>query len=300
MKPAYLDLFEQNRLTRRAEEAFEHLKSCDLCGWKCKVDRTAKKLGVCKTATVAVVHSYAPHFGEEKPLRGWGGSGTIFFSSCNMRCVFCQNYEISQLRQGREVTSAELAAMMIDLQQRGCHNINLVSPSHVIPSIITAINIAAEKGLNIPLVYNSGGYDSIEGLSLLDGIIDIYMPDMKYASANLARKYSKIPNYPTINQCAVKEMYRQVGDLVLDENGIAQKGLLIRHLVLPNNLAGSEQILRFIAEQISPNTYLNIMDQYYPAFQARQYPELNRPINASEYQKVLDMARSFGLIRLDN
>lgn len=299
MQPAFLELLENNLLNKRVEEAFEHLKCCDLCGWKCKVDRTARKLGVCKTAIAAIVHSYAPHFGEEKPLRGWGGSGTIFFSSCNLRCVYCQNYEISQLRQGREVTDLELADMMIHLQNRGCHNINLVSPSHVIPAIIAAIAIAAQKGLHIPIVYNTGGYDSLEGLSLLDGIVDIYMPDMKYASVNIARKYSKIPNYPAINQLAVKEMYRQVGDLVLDENGIAQRGLLIRHLVLPNKLAGSEQILRFITEQLSPNTYINIMDQYFPAFQARQYPELNRPIKASEFQSILEIAHSLGLSRLD-
>jgi len=299
MPPAYIQLYEQNLLTERVNEAFEHLKRCDLCGWRCKVDRTANKQGVCKTGLNALVSSFAPHHGEEKPLRGYHGSGTIFFSSCNMRCVYCQNYQISHFRQGREYSINELAAAMIELQNRGCHNINLVSPSHVIPQIIAAIATAASIGLQIPIVYNTGGYDSLEGLSLLDGIVDIYLPDMKYSSAAIAQKYSKIPNYPQINQNAVKEMHRQVGDLVLDKNGIAKKGLIIRHLVLPHDLAGSEQILRFIAEQISSTTYLNIMDQYYPAYNARQYPELNRPIKTTEYQGVIEMAHSFGLHRLD-
>lgn len=297
--PSYKNLLEQGIYQNKVREAYEHLQKCDLCGWKCGVDRTAGKFGVCKTAVNAVVSSFAPHHGEEYPLRGKYGSGTIFFSSCNLRCQYCQNYEISQYRQGIEVTPHELAQMMLSLQKQGCHNINLVSPSHVIYPIIAAIGIAAEEGLIIPIVYNTGGYDSLEGLSLMDGIVDIYMPDMNYASQTIARKYSKIPNYPAINQLAVKEMHRQVGDLIMDEQGIAIRGLLIRHLVLPNNLAGSEKIIRFIAQEISTNTYLNIMGQYYPTYLARQYPPLNRRVTYNEVQTVIEMARVAGLTRLD-
>lgn len=290
---------DPNLVKQRAEEAQEHLTHCDLCGWECGVNRLEGKLGVCKTGEIAYISSFGPHHGEEDPLRGWRGSGTIFFAGCNLRCQYCQNYEISQLYQGYAVTPAQLAEIMLHLQAMGCHNLNFVSPSHVIVPILKALAIACAKGLRLPLVYNTGGYDSLTALKLLDGIIDIYMPDMKYSNANLARKYSRIPNYPKINQQAVKEMYRQVGDLVLDENGIAQRGLLIRHLVLPNNIAGSEQILTFIAKEISPNTYLNIMDQYRPLYHAHQYPELNRRITRQEYQEVVELARSLGLHRLD-
>lgn len=290
---------DPNLVQQRAEEAQEHLTHCDLCGWECGVNRLEGKLGVCKTGEIAYISSFGPHHGEEDPLRGWRGSGTIFFAGCNLRCQYCQNYEISQLYQGYAVTPAQLAEIMLYLQAMGCHNLNFVSPSHVIVPILKALAIACAKGLRLPLVYNTGGYDSLTALKLLDGIIDIYMPDMKYSNANLARKYSRIPNYPKINQQAVKEMYRQVGDLVLDENGIAQRGLLIRHLVLPNNIAGSEQILTFIAKEISPNTYLNIMDQYRPLYHAHQYPELNRRITRQEYQEVVELARSLGFHRLD-
>lgn len=290
---------DPNLVKQRAEEAQEHLTHCDLCGWECGVNRLEGKLGVCKTGEIAYISSFGPHHGEEDPLRGWRGSGTIFFAGCNLRCQYCQNYEISQLYQGYAVTPAQLAEIMLHLQAMGCHNLNFVSPSHVIVPILKALALACAKGLRIPLVYNTGGYDSLTALKLLDGIIDIYMPDMKYSNANLARKYSRIPNYPKINQQAVKEMHRQVGDLVLDENGIAQRGLLIRHLVLPNNIAGSEQILTFIAQEISPNTYLNIMDQYRPLYHAHQYPELNRRITRQEFQEVVELARSLGLHRLD-
>ncbi len=286
-------------LAERAEEAREHLAHCDLCGWECGINRLEGKLGVCKTGVTASVSSFGPHHGEENPLRGWCGSGTIFFAGCNLRCQYCQNYEISQLYQGVPVTPSKLAEMMLYLQEMGCHNINLVSPSHVIVPFLEALTIACEKGLNLPIVYNTGGYDSLSALRLLDGIIDIYMPDMKYSNPILARKYSKIPHYPETNQQAVKEMHRQVGDLVLDTQGVAQRGLLIRHLVLPNQIAGSEKILRFIAEEISTNTYLNIMDQYRPLYHARQYPELNRRISSDEYMEVIALAKSLGLNRLD-
>ncbi|MCX8061985.1 MAG: radical SAM protein [Anaerolineales bacterium] len=292
-------MLDPHLVKERAEEAQEHLTHCDLCGWECGINRLEGKLGVCKTGELAYISSFGPHHGEENPLRGWRGSGTIFFAGCNLRCQYCQNYEISQLYQGYAVTATQLAEIMLHLQAMGCHNINFVSPSHVIVPILQALAIARPKGLHLPLVYNTGGYDSLSALKLLDGIIDIYMPDMKYGNANLARKYSRIPNYPQINQQAVKEMHRQVGDLILDENGIAQRGLLIRHLVLPNHIAGSEQILKFIAEEISPNTYLNIMDQYRPLYLAHQYPELNRRITLREYQDVIELARSLGLNRLD-
>jgi putative pyruvate formate lyase activating enzyme len=245
---------------------------------------------VCRTGERAIVNSFGPHHGEENPLRGWQGSGTIFFSWCSLRCVFCQNWEISQKGIGREVEPAELAGMMLQLQAQGCHNINFVTPSHVVAQIIAAVDIAAQQGLNIPLVYNTGGYDSPEALALLDGIIDIYMPDMKYGDSRLARQYSKVRNYVEVNFAAVKEMHRQVGDLQLDVNGIAQRGLLVRHLVLPANIAGTDKVLAFLAEEISTNTYLNLMDQYYPCYRADDYPLLARPITRNEYNQALQLA----------
>jgi putative pyruvate formate lyase activating enzyme len=237
--------------------------------------------------------------GEEDPLRGCRGSGTIFFSRCNLRCQYCQNHEISQADSGDEVEPDELAAIMLDLQRCGCHNINFVSPSHVAPQIMAGVLIAAEAGLKIPLVYNTGGYDSIAMLRLLDGIIDIYMPDMKYADSEFGHRYSKIPNYPRVNQAAVKEMHRQVGDLQIDKRGIATRGLLVRHLILPNNLAGTDQITHFLADEISPNTYLNLMAQYRPEFRSPHFTDLNRRISALEYQQAYNWALEAGLARLD-
>lgn len=267
----------------------------------CHVNRKQTIEGaVCRTGELAVVHSFGPHHGEEDPLRGWNGSGTIFFSWCNLRCVFCQNWDISQKGIGRETTPEQLADMMLSLQQQGCHNINLVSPSHVVAQIIAAVAIAAEKGLCLPLVYNTGGYDSLEALQLLDGIIDIYLPDMKYGNSAMAHKYSKVRDYTERNFAAVKEMHRQVGDLVLDKNGIALRGLLIRHLVLPNDIAGSRDVIEFIAREISTNTYLNIMDQYRSCYRAGEYPAVDRPITPKEYQHAIAAAHHAGLYRLDN
>jgi putative pyruvate formate lyase activating enzyme len=237
--------------------------------------------------------------GEEDPLRGWRGSGTIFFARCNLRCQFCQNHDISQTDSGAIVEPEDLARMMLDLQNSGCHNINFVSPSHVVPQILAALVIAAKGGLRIPLVYNTGGYDSLETLKLLDGVFDIYMPDMKYSNKRIARRYSKIPNYPDVNQAGVKEMHKQVGDLRLDRHGVAYRGLLVRHLVLPNNLGGTAEIVRFLADEISPNTYLNLMDQYRPAYHARSYPMLNRPLKHKEFQDAGELAQDAGLQRLD-
>jgi putative pyruvate formate lyase activating enzyme len=299
VSPAYLDLLNHGELEQRVVQAYQHLKKCDGCAWKCGIDRLSGKLGICRTGSRARVSSYGPHMGEENPLRGWRGSGTIFFARCNLHCQYCQNYDISQSDAGDEVDPRDLAAIMIELQSVGCHNINFVSPSHVIPQILTGVLVAAQAGLRLPLVFNTGGYDSLEMLALLEGVIDIYMPDMKYSSSQIARYYSKIPHYCEVNQAAVKEMHRQVGDLQLDEHGLAWRGLLVRHLVLPNNLAGTSTVVNFLANEISKNTYLNLMDQYRPAYKAKQYPKLKRSITPQEYQEALQEASSVGLYRLD-
>ncbi len=298
-EPAYLQLLRSGELQERIPRAYEHLSICDVCARNCKVDRRAGQVGVCRTGDRAKVSSHGPHLGEEDPLRGWRGSGTIFFTRCNLKCQFCQNSDISQADAGYEVEPEELASIMLELQARGCHNINFVSPSHVVPQIMAAVLIAAEAGLRLPLVYNTGGYDSMAMLRLLDGVIDIYMPDMKYADAEIARRYSKISNYPHVNQIAVREMHRQVGDLQINDAGLAVRGLLVRHLVLPENLAGTADIVQFLATEISPNTYLNLMDQYRPAYKAHYFPELNRRITRSEYGAAVKMAWDAGLRRLD-
>ena len=297
--PSYVNLLQSGELKERVVEAYRRLRDCNICAHECGVDRTGGVFGICRTSDRARVSSYGPHFGEEDPLRGWRGSGTIFFSRCNLRCQFCQNYEISQSDSGQEIEPGDLAVIMLELQERGCHNINFVSPSHVVPQIMAGVMIAAQGGLRLPLVYNTGGYDSLRTLELLEGVIDIYMPDMKYASPQTARHYSKIPRYPQVNQAAVKEMHRQVGDLLINQQGIATRGLLVRHLVLPYGLAGTETILRFLAQEISADTYLNLMDQYRPAYKANQHPKLRRPINRSEFQETMHKARKHGLHRLD-
>ncbi len=298
-EPAYLSLLKSGELAERVKAAYEHLSICDVCAWECPVDRRAGKIGVCRTGIRARVSSYGPHFGEEAPLTGWRGSGTIFFTRCNLRCQYCQNHDISQTDAGQEVEPEELARIMLELQALGCHNINLVSPSHVVPQIMAAVLIAARAGLKLPLVYNTGGYDSLAMLKLLDGVIDIYMPDMKYGDPQIARRYSKVRNYPQVNRQAVKEMHRQVGDLQIDPSGLARRGLLVRHLVLPEGLAGTQEIVRFLATEISQDTYLNIMDQYRPTYKAHLYPEINRRITSKEYQEAITMALEAGLHRLD-
>ena len=296
---AYQQLYESGELRARVEKARAILESCEICPHHCRVNRLAGEVGRCHTPALAIVSSCGPHFGEEAPLVGRYGSGTIFFTWCNLRCVFCQNYTISQLGEGEEVTKEELAGMMLHLQARGCHNINLVSPTHVVPQILEALEIAVAKGLSIPLVYNSGGYDSLETLKLLDGIVDIYMPDMKYSDEGIAEEYSGIKDYPRVNRAAVKEMHRQVGDLKIDEQGIASRGLLVRHLVLPNRLAGTYEVVGFLAEEVSKNTYLNVMAQYRPCNKASQFPLLSRPITRQEYMEAVEMAVRQGLERLD-
>jgi len=246
-----------------------------------------------------MVSSHGPHFGEEAPLVGRNGSGTIFFTFCNLRCVFCQNYTISQLGEGSTVDRETLAGMMLSLQAGGCHNINFVSPTHVVPYILDALELAAGMGLHIPLVYNSGGYDSVETLELLDGIVDIYMPDMKYSDEKTAQQLSGIEDYPSINRAAIKEMHRQVGDLQVDGQGIARRGLLVRHLVLPNRLAGTDEVVRFLAREVSTHTYLNIMAQYHPCHNAFDIPKLSRPLLREEFKEAVDLAHRQGLKRLD-
>ena len=299
LEPAYLKLLRSGELKRRVAEAYARLEVCDICARECGVNRRLGAEGAaCHTGERAVVSSYGPHFGEEDPLVGRGGSGTIFFSWCNLRCQYCQNYEISQMGMGHEVEPEELAQMMLSLQSQGCHNINFVSPSHVVPQILAGLLIAAEAGLRLPLVYNTGGYDSLKTLALLDGIVDIYMPDMKYADADVARRHSKISHYPASNQAAVKEMHRQVGDLAMDERGVAQRGLLVRHLVLPGDLAGTAEIVRFLRDEISPDTYIHLMAQYRPCYRAREYPPLDRSLTNQEYAEAVHLAQEAKL-RLD-
>jgi putative pyruvate formate lyase activating enzyme len=299
-RPAYMARLAGDELDRRVEVAWAHLEDCDLCARYCHVNRRQTTRGaVCRTGERAVVNSYGAHHGEEDPLRGWAGSGTIFFSWCNLRCVFCLNWEISQRGVGRETEPAEVAAMMLALQTAGCHNINLVSPSHVVAQILAAVAIAARRGLRLPLVYNTGGYDSPEALALLDGVIDIYMPDMKYGDSETAHRYSKVRDYWEVNQAAVREMHRQVGDLQIDRRGLARRGLLVRHLVLPGGIAGTENVLAFLARDISRDTYLNLMDQYDPCHRAWDAPPLDRPITRDEYERALALADAHGLHRLD-
>ena len=297
--PAYQKSLQSGELEGKAAILTRHLSACDICPRKCAVNRVSGEIGICGVARKAWISSYGPHHGEENPLRGTRGSGTIFFSGCNLNCLYCQNADISQKISGFEVSARELADIMLELQRTGCHNINLVSPTHVVPQIVEAVYLAAHSGLNLPLVYNTGGYDGLPTLRLLDGIIDVYMPDMKYSDEMIGFDLSGIPQYPEVNQSAVLEMHRQVGDLQLTPAGIAQRGLLVRHLVLPHGLSGSEEILTFLAEMISLNTYLNIMDQYRPAYQAQRRNTLSRRVKQTEYDDVIRMAKRLGFLRLD-
>lgn len=293
---AYRNLFETGLLERRVVEAYEMLKECKLCARECGANRLDGEKGFCKSGSVAMVSSVGPHFGEEPPLVGRHGSGTIFFTNCNLGCVFCQNYDISQLGDGKELDSSYLARAMLSLQSVGCHNINFVTPTHYVPQILDALLIAVKDGLNVPLVYNCGGYESLRTLKLLDGVFDIYMPDIKYGDNDLAEKYSKALNYFDAATSAVSEMHRQVGDLVINERGIAERGLLIRHLVLPNDLARTKKVIEYVSG-LSKNTYLNIMAQYRPQYRASKYTELNRRITSEEFENALLLAEKAGLTR---
>ncbi len=299
--PSYLKLFASGELEKRAAAALEILKCCSLCPRECGIDRTAGEKGFCGTGRRSRIASYSLHFGEEAPLVGSGGSGTIFFGGCNLGCVFCQNYDISQNESaGIKAEPDELAGVMLSLQKKGAENINFVTPSHVVPQILESLVIAARHGLNLPLVYNTGSYDRVETLKLLDGIVDIYMPDVKIAPGETAGKYLRgAGDYPQRAKAAVLEMHRQVGDLALNGRGLAEKGLIIRHLVMPGDLAGTEEWLKFISEKVSKRSYVNIMDQYRPCGEAGGYPELDRSITVREYAIALSLARGFGLDRLD-
>lgn len=296
--PAYLQL-PPNVLSDKVREAEDILKECTLCPRQCRVDRTANQKGFCRTGDKPFISSYGPHFGEEKPLVGRFGSGTIFMGNCNLGCLFCQNYSISHLGEGVEISFEKLAEIMLSLQEQGCHNINFVTPTHQMPMILKSLLIASEKGLKLPVVYNCGGYESLHAIELLEDIVDIYMPDIKYADPAMALKYSEAEDYPEFAKAAIKEMHRQVGDLVIDQQGIAMRGLLVRHLVLPEGIAGTEGVVKFIAEEISKNTYINIMDQYHPCFKALQIPPLNRRLTQQEYANAVQMAIDAGLKRID-
>ena len=298
-EPVYLETQRRGLLQAKIDAAYDILSRCNLCPRNCLVDRHHGELGLCRTGDSPVVSSYMPHFGEEDPLVGRHGSGTIFFTHCNLYCLFCQNYEISHGGGGEEITLADLAAAMLYLQKRGCHNINFVTPSHQVYQILAALPLAIAGGLNVPLVYNTGGYDALETLRLLDGVVDIYMPDFKFWDPRVAQDLCQAEDYPEIARQAVKEMHRQVGDLALDEDGVARRGLLVRHLVLPDGLAGTREIMDFLAREISPHTYVNVMGQYRPCGRAGEHPSLRKFLTALEHEQAQQQAREAGLTRLD-
>jgi len=298
-EPIYLKTARDRRLREKINQSRNLLRSCTLCPRECQVDRLSGDTGDCETGENAKVSSYNPHFGEEAPLVGSHGSGTIFFTHCNLLCNFCQNYDISHEGRGSEVTASQLASTMLILQNNGCHNINLVTPTHVVPQILQALDIAIDGGLQIPLVYNTSGYDKVETLELLDGIIDIYMPDFKFWDPQVADLTCNAPDYPDSARLALAEMFRQVGDLTVDERGIATRGLLVRHLVLPSGMAGTRQVMEFIAQNISKDTYVNIMAQYRPCGKAHHVDSLSEPLPPVEYDKAVAETKAAGITRLD-
>jgi putative pyruvate formate lyase activating enzyme len=298
--PPYVALHRRGELARRSRGALELLRAtCRVCPRECSVDRLADERGLCKIGRRAIVASHFPHFGEEDCLRGWRGSGTIFFGGCNLRCVFCQNYDVSWQARGQEVGARGLAAMMLELQEIGCHNINWVTPEHVVPQILEALPLAIDGGLRLPIVYNTSAYDSPDSLRLMDGVVDIYMPDLKVSSSELARRYLGKREYFQVASRNVREMRRQVGDLVLDEQGLARRGLIVRHLVMPGALAETEAVLRFVAEELGPDTYVNLMGQYRPAGRSDRYEEINRRPYPEEMASAFAIADGLGLRRLD-
>lgn len=296
---SYIRAAEDGTLKERAAAARSVLTECRLCPRQCGVDRLSGETGICSTGARPWVSSYSPHFGEERPLVGSGGSGTIFFTHCNLGCNFCQNYDISHEGAGEPVSDTQLSEMMLALEKIGCHNINFVTPSHVVPQILAALELAVESGLTVPIVYNTSAYDTAETLKLLDGIIDIYMPDFKFWDPQIAELTCNAPDYPKVAQKAVKEMHRQVGDLVISSSGIAESGLLVRHLVLPSGMAGTRNIMRFIAQSISPNTYVNIMPQYRPCGSIDGIEALTAPLSVKDFENALADARAEGITRLD-
>ena len=289
-------MVSQDELEIRIEAAYSNLEACKVCPRACGVNRLKdEKSGFCKSGLDPVIASVSPHHGEEPPISGTKGSGTIFFANCNMRCEYCQNYPISQMGHGTERSPGELACQMLWLQEQGCHNLNLVTPTHYVPQILKALGIARERGFSLPIVYNTSGYDSLEMLLLLDGVIDIYMPDMRYSDNAMAVRYSVAPYYVEVNRAAIKEMYRQVGNLVMDENGIAKRGLLVRHLVLPNGVAGTEEVMKFLAGEISKDVYVSLMSQYFPAYRSAESKQLSRRITEEEYDEAYAMKIKYGL-----
>ncbi len=296
--PLYRQALMAGTFDEKVRKAYELLEKCCLCARYCGVNRRKEERGYCSLGNTALVASYGPHHGEESPLAGRGGSGTIFLSSCNMLCLFCQNDDISHGKEGVEMTPQRISDIMRALEARGCHNINLVTPSHQMPFLLDALKMAAEQGLSIPLVWNCGGYESMEALEILDGLVDIYMPDFKFMSSSAAERYCAAPDYPAAAGRALVEMHRQVGDLVIDSQGLAVKGLLVRHLVMPGNVCATGELLPWIARHVSPRTYINIMAQYRPCCKARQFPEISRRITHVEYRQALQWGRDAGL-RLD-
>jgi len=298
-EPVYIRTMREGLLTRKVAAARDLMKSCTVCPRLCNVSRLDGELGFCSTGPDPVISSASPHFGEESPLVGHNGSGTIFMTSCNLKCVFCQNFDISHLMEGEQMESQAFGKLMLGLQNMGCHNINIVTPSHQAPQMLAALEWAANRGLRVPLVYNTGAYDSLETLKILDGVVDIYMPDIKFADSAVAKRLMDAEDYPEIAFAAIREMHRQVGDLQINENGIATRGVLVRHLVMPNELAGTREIMRFLVHEISPSTYVNIMDQYRPCGQAFQYSDIARSVNRDEYVQAIEIAKEEGITRLD-
>ena len=295
--PSYIDLFEKGELQKRIQLLMEILQECRLCPRQCRVNRLNGEIGYCGAGSELMVSSAFPHFGEEPPLVGQHGSGTIFLTHCNLRCIFCQNYDISHLGRGTRMTLSDMTQTMVKLQKMGCHNINFVTPTHYAPQIVASLSEAIEMGLRLPIVYNCSGYESIEVIQLLEGVVDIYMPDAKYMDERYSNRFSNASNYPEVLKVVLKEMHRQVGDLMINPNGIAERGLLIRHLVMPGGVASSEAVLKFIAEEISADSYVNIMDQYRPEYRASEYPEISRRITHKEYMEAIQIARRFHLYR---
>ena len=298
--PAYEKLEIEGKLAQRVKQAYAMFENCQLCPRRCGVNRRKGEKGFCQAPLKPVIFSYHPHFGEEMSLVGGKGSGTIFFSNCNLRCIFCQNWPISHEGRGKEIQEEDLADMMLKLQSMGCHNINLVTPTHVMPNILNATRIALKKGLHLPLVYNTSGYERLEIVKLLDGIVDIYLPDLKYMDVEKAAKYSAgASDYPEVTKKAIIEMNRQVGVLRLDKQGIAIRGVMIRHLVMPNRVAGTEKFVKWVAETLPKNTYVNIMAQYRVEYKAYDYPEIARGITTQEFLEAMEWAEKYGLTNLD-
>jgi putative pyruvate formate lyase activating enzyme len=299
MEASYLQAHREGMLKERAEQLFAEMRDCTLCPRNCHADRLSGDTGTCRTGEHALVSSYMPHYGEEAPISGNRGSGTIFFTHCNLLCSFCQNYDISHEGRGQAVTSLELAEMMLSLQTLGCHNINFVTPSHVVPQILKALIIATDNGLSVPLVYNSGGYDRVSTLKQLDGIIDIYMPDFKFWDPGIAEETCHAPDYPEIARQAIAEMHRQTGPLLINSAGLAERGLLVRHLVMPEGTAGTREVMNYLANEISKDTYVNVMPQYRPCGRAWESPPLGRSLQMDEFREAVDEALQAGITRLD-